>query len=370
MNDIYPDLLLSIVSAKKGDLPEGAFVNRGNILSLIKSEKLSTQPHISKEYSTCPEKTADEIIRRCEKQKIEIIAIHNKKYPPLLKEIYKPPSVLFVRGELKSGGRFFSIVGTRKSDKKSEDITRTISSAMSSSGFTVVSGMAMGIDRFAHLSAVKCEGGTVAVLPNGIDVLYPYQNRDVFEAIEESNSSALVSEFPPGIVPGQKWVFARRNRLVSGISEGVVIIKAPLKSGAMITARYAMEQNREVFACPGHAFDSDYEGCHSLIKDGASLVTSMDDIFREINPETLFKVSGKTSDIIDNGNTAFLSDRNYLKSLSGLEEKVAKLLNREGVDIDHLIRVLDEKADRVLEAVMTLQIEGIAERVGNRVFLN
>lgn len=370
MNNIFPDLLLSIISFKKETAEENIYPYRDNILSMVKSDKLSVLPHISREYFSCPEKTAHEIIRRCEKQKIEIISIQDTKYPPLLKEIYKPPPVLFMKGVFNVNRRFFSIVGTRKSDKKSEDITKTISSAMASSGFTVVSGMAMGIDRYAHLSAIKYEGGTAAVLPNGIDILYPYQNRDVFEGIEKSSNSCLISEFPPGIIPGQKWVFARRNRIVSGISEGVVIIKAPYKSGAMITARYAMDQNREVFACPGHAFDSDYEGCHSLIKEGARMVTSMDDIFSELNPETLFRAEKKYSAKIEKQNITVENDEISFSRFTGLEEKVYRLLNRDGVDIDHIIRDLGERTDKVLEAVTTLQIEGIADRVGNRVFLN
>ena len=370
MRDVYPDLMLSIISTTGKDRKRDIPIDRSSILSLIKSEDLSVQPHIARHYSSCPEKTAEEIIRRCEKHKIEIIPIHDKKYPALLNEIYKPPPVLFVKGELNQNFRFFSIVGTRKSDKKSEDITRIIASSMAGSGFTVVSGMAMGIDRYAHQSALKCAGGTLAVLPNGIDVLYPYQNRDVFEAIENSRNSALVSEFPPGIIPGQKWVFARRNRIVSGISEGVVIIKAPYKSGAMITARYAMEQNREVFACPGYAFDPDYEGCHTLIKEGAHMVTSMDDIFRELNPETLFKSEKRNT--VNPGKADPVITKNPVSDpgLTGLEQKIFKLLNRDGVDIDHLIRELGERTDTVLEAVTTLQIEGVAERVGNRVFLN
>ena len=233
-----------------------------------------------------------------------------------------------------------------------------------------MSGMALGIDRCAHLSAIKSGGSTVAVLPNGIDVLYPYRNRDVFEAINDNDNSCLISAFPPGIVPGQKWVFARRNRIVSGISEGVVIVKAPYKSGAMITARYAIEQNREVFACPGNSFDSGYEGCHALIKEGAVMVSSMDDIFSEINTGDLFK---QRCLFPDNGlknsiESSVQADPGF--NLTGIEKQIVDMISKDGVDIDHIIRALDEKADRVSETVTTLQIEGLVERIGNKVFLN
>lgn len=370
MDKLFNELLLSLVSLKEiRAYAAEAGLSVKDTISEIKAGRFETQEHISREYYTSPVKTAEEIIKKCELQQVKIVTLDNNNYPALLREIHIPPPILYIKGYFKNE-RSISIVGTRKSDKTSEDVTRKIASALSEYGFTVVSGMALGIDRCAHLSAMKSGGSTVAVLPNGIDMLYPFQNRDVFEAIKSSGNSCLISEFPPGVVPGQKWVFARRNRIVSGISQGVVIVKAPYKSGAMITARYAIDQNRDLFVCPGHAFDPGYEGCHSLIKDGAVMITSMDDIFDEISPASLFKQERKISATGSMEGIPLSVEKNAGGNLTEIEKKIVSMVNRDGVDIDHLIRALNEKADKVSETVTVLQIEGILERIGNRVFLN
>jgi DNA processing protein len=369
MDQLYNDILLTLVSNKDIKLLQADGLNRNEIIAEIKKGNIQTVEHIAREYNESPVKSCDAIISRCRKSSINILNPDNAVYPPLLKEIHNPPPILYVKGNL-FNTRFLSIVGTRKSDKISENITGKIAASLAEAGITVVSGMALGIDRCAHLSAIKSGGSTVAVLPNGIDVLYPYQNRDVFEAINNNENSCLISEFPPGVVPGQKWVFARRNRIVSGISEGVVIVKAPYKSGAMITARYAIEQNREVFACPGNSFDPGFEGCHALIKEGAVMVTSMEDIFSEINTGDLFK-QGRLFPPAESGNSPeFQKQDDSGANLSGIEKQIVNMISKDGVDIDHIIRALDEKADRISETVTTLQIEGLVERVGNKVFLN
>ncbi len=369
MDRIFNDILLSIVSLKDIKPLKAEGLKRDEIIAEIRKGKIKTADHIAREYGESPVNSCEEIISRCRKSNIKIINLSHDIYPRFLKEIHNPPHVLYVKGNL-FNTRFLSIVGTRKSDKISENITGKIASALSDAGITVVSGMALGIDRYAHLSAIKSGGSTVAVLPNGIDVLYPYQNRDVFEAINNNENSCLISEFPPGIVPGQKWVFARRNRIVSGISEGVVIVKAPYKSGAMITARYAIEQNREVFACPGNSFDPGYEGCHALIKEGAVMVTSMNDIFSEINQGDLFNQGRLFPAEGIRNSMEFQKQGDSGTNLSGIEKQIVDMISKDGVDIDHIIRALDEKADRISETVTTLQIEGLVERIGNKVFLN
>lgn len=369
MENLFNALLLSLVSLreiKSHAADSGLSVE--DVIPEIRAGRFETMEHIARVYDKSPVKTAEAIIKKCEASHVKIVIPADKNYPSLLREIHIPPSILYMEGSFKNE-RCISIVGTRKSDKISEDVTKKIAAALSEYGITVVSGMALGIDRCAHLSAIKSGGRTVAILPNGIDIIYPYQNRDVFEAIKKSENSCLISEFPPGVVPGQKWVFARRNRIVSGISQGVVIVKAPYKSGAMITARYALEQNRDVFVCPGHAFDPDYEGCHALIKDGAVMISSMEDIFDEISPSSLFRQERRPhSGLMEE---AFLPLEKITGShLTEIEKNIISLINRDGVDIDHLIRTLDKGADRVSEIVTVLQIEGIVERVGNRVFLN
>jgi DNA processing protein len=369
MDHIFNDILLSIVSLKDIKPLKADGLKLDEIIAEIKKGNIRTVEHIAREYNESPVKSCEAIISRCRRSNINIVNPENDEYPRLLKEIHNPPQVLYIKGSLLNT-RCLSIVGTRKSDKISENITGKIAASLAEAGITVVSGMALGIDRCAHFSAIKSGGSTVAVLPNGIDVLYPYQNRDVFEAINNNENSCFISEFPPGVVPGQKWVFARRNRIVSGISEGVVIVKAPYKSGAMITARYAIEQNREVFVCPGNSFDPGYEGCHALIKEGAVMVTSMNDIFSEINSGDLFR-QGSLFPAAGSGNSMeFQKQGDSGANLSGIEKKIVSMISKDGVDIDYIIRALDERADRISETVTTLQIEGLVERIGNKVFLN
>ena len=369
MDQLYNDILLTLVSNKDIKALKNNGLNRNEIIAEIKKGDFKTVEHIAGEYNDSPLESCEAIISRCRNNNINIVNLNNDAYPRLLKEIHNPPPVLYVKGNFLNS-RYLSVVGTRKSDKISENITGKIASALSEAGITVVSGMALGIDRCAHLRAIKSGGSTVAVLPNGIDVLYPYQNRDVFEAINNNENSCFISEFPPGVVPGQKWVFARRNRIVSGISEGVVIVKAPYKSGAIITARYAIEQNREVFVCTGHAFDAGYEGCHALIKEGAVMVTSMDDIFSEINTGDLFKKGNLFPAEGLRSSMEFQPQGDAGTNLSGIEKQIVSMISKDGVDIDHIIRALDVKADRISETVTTLQIEGVVERIGNKIFLN
>ena len=178
-----------------------------------------------------------------------------------------------------------AVVGTRKSDPKSALIARRISHDLSSQGFTVVSGMAVGIDREAHLGALDAGGKTVGVLANGIDIIYPWPNRDLYQAHRSTPGSALVSEYPPGIYVAGQWTFVRRNRIISGLCAGTVVVKAGERSGALITARHAVEQNREVFACAGNSFDEEYAGCHRLVRSGAVLVSSSQDILAELDAD-------------------------------------------------------------------------------------
>ncbi|MCL2154584.1 MAG: DNA-processing protein DprA [Leptospirales bacterium] len=347
-------VILSILSspAKLGIWNRLKFMPE-DILNSISISQLITSEMISKRYSLDPMVSADLIIDRCEDLRIKIITFWDEEYPALLKEIDHPPLVLYIKGELKSQ-KTISIVGTRNSDKRSEYITKKISEDISKAGYTVVSGMALGIDRCAHMGALKAEGSTIAVLPSGVDIIYPAKNNDIYRMIYESKNSAIISEYPPGIDVYQKWAFVKRNRIISGLSEQVIIVQAPIKSGAMITAKYAIDQNRELLVCPGNAFDEKYTGCHELIKQGARLFSSMNDLFTE----SVYDSSGPE---------LFETDKSPAKSNNPIEQKILEELKNGNIEIDKFIRKNNFPVDEVNEAVTLLEISGHITRRGNMI---
>ena len=338
---------------------------------ISKKIKLKTQAFISTKYPGTPIESAKLIYETCNSKSIKIIDFWDNNYPHLLKEINTPPLVLYCKGNLESK-KVIAIVGTRKTDKKSSQIARRLSFELSHAGFTIVSGMAMGIDREAHIGALQGSNPTIGVLANGIDIIYPRYNKDIYNAIISSQNSSLISEYPPEIYSG-RWTFVRRNRLISGISIGTVIIKAGEKSGALITGRYALEQNREVFVCPGNTFDKEFTGCHKLIKDGAVLVADTDDILRELC------IYNKTTDfnknILLNNNTNKFDNQNLISpennkletkfKNNSIELKIIEILTNGDKDIDNLLGLLNCTASQINESIILLELSGIISKNGN-----
>ncbi|MFC1719184.1 DNA-processing protein DprA, partial [Candidatus Poribacteria bacterium] len=205
-----------------------------------------------------------------ERRGCKIITIQNESYPSNLKAIYDPPQLLYVKGELlPEDALAVSVVGTRSATPYGKTVAEQFSNQMAARGVTVISGMAYGIDTAAHTGALDGGGRTIAVMGNGLDVVYPARNLKLMERIIDSG--AAVSEFPMGMKPLRNN-FPRRNRVISGMSLGTLIVEAPKRSGALITADYALDQGREVFAVPGQIFSEMSGGTHDLIKQGAKLV--------------------------------------------------------------------------------------------------
>lgn len=210
---------------------------------------------------------------------IEEISIKNKEYPNQLKNIYDPPTKLYVLGNKSIlNQRNFAIVGSRKATQYGKKVAMQISKELAENGLNVVSGLAIGIDSYAHLGClqVKGTGKTIAVLGSGLDVIYPKENRKLAEQIINSGG-CIISEYPVGSKI-EKNNFPQRNRIISGLSEGILVVEASQKSGALITAEFGAEQGREIFAIPGDINREQSEGCNLLIKDGANVVTSSQDI--------------------------------------------------------------------------------------------
>ena len=227
--------------------------------------------------------SVDAELRAVEKQEIRIVTYWDDEYPQNLRQIFDPPAVLFVKGCFKESDRFaVAVIGTRVPSEYGKSMTAKLSRDLAKRGLCVVSGAARGIDTVAHTAAVQAEGRTLAVLGSGVDVPYPYENRGLLKRIAEYG--AVISEFVPGTKP-DAWRFPIRNRLVSGLSLGVLVVESKMSGGAMITATIAGEQGRDVWAIPGGTDSTTSEGPHRLIKEGAKLVDNVDDILNDLGIE-------------------------------------------------------------------------------------
>lgn len=215
---------------------------------------------------------------------METLTLDDPLYPRMLKEIPDPPAVLYVQITNRSltFERTIAVVGTRRVTPYGEAVTRKLTRGLVEKGFTIVSGMALGVDTIAHQTALDCGGTTIAVLGCGIDIIYPPSNARLYHVISRSPGSAIFTEFAPGVRPTREQ-FPRRNRIISGLSLGVVVVEGTDRSGSLITARFAAEQGREVFAVPGPITSPYSRAPAILLKQGAILVESADDIIEELN---------------------------------------------------------------------------------------
>jgi DNA processing protein len=232
--------------------------------------KLSVMPHLSSIYGTDPLKAAEKIIDQGKKLSTTIAVLGSSEYPRLLSVITDPPLVLYIKGTFEEVPAL-AVVGTREPALQTVESVSCISGSLAGRGVQIVSGMARGVDRAAHLAALH-GAGTIGVLACGFGIVYPGQNRDLYKKITEHQASALVSEYPP-FVGVQKWTFVRRNRIISALSSATLVCQAGKKSGALITARTALEQGRDVYAFGHLPGNQAFEGCNRLISQGASIVS-------------------------------------------------------------------------------------------------
>ncbi|MBU1102510.1 DNA-processing protein DprA [Patescibacteria group bacterium] len=234
-----------------------------------------------------PQMDLEKELQKIAKENIGILTLLDEDYPKLLKEIYDPPYIMYIRGALKPEDEFaLAIVGTRRLSPYGQQVAAHISRDLAQSGLTIISGLAHGIDTFAHLAAVQQQKRTIAVVGSSLDPqsLFPPGNRRLAEQIAQNG--AVLSEYPIGSF-ALKHHFPARNRIISGLSLGTLIVEAPAKSGALITARHALDQNRDVFAVPGSIYSANSLGPNNLIKMGAKLVSGAQDILDELNLKNL-----------------------------------------------------------------------------------
>lgn len=281
----------------------------------------------------------------------KIVKIKDKNYPSLLKEIYDPPKQLYVLGELKAKEEWpLAVVGTRKLTNYGKQVTERLAREVTRNGMTIISGMALGADGIAHRMAIEQGMRTIAVLGSGFDNIYPRAHQRLAQEIVKLGG-AIISEYPPATEPF-KGNFPARNRIVSGMSLGVLVTEAPIKSGALITARLAGEQGRNIFAVPGDITNKNSEGTNYLIKTGAQVVTGPKDIFRGLGAELSLIV-------------------NTTKSFETKEEEVLmKILAEKPTHIDDLIKKSNIKAEIIMSCLTNMEIRGVVKNLGNGEYAN
>jgi len=283
-----------------------------------------------------------------------ILTIKEDAYPKRLKDIYDPPALLYVRGALKKEDELaVAIVGSRKTSPYGRWITERVSQELARRGVTVVSGMARGIDSAGHKGAISGGGRTIAVLGCGVDVVYPSENRNLFHQIIDRG--AILSEFPMGSPP-EGGHFPRRNRIISGLSIGVVVVQASAESGSLITASYALEQGREVFAVPGNVGAEGSRGTNRLIKEGAKLVETSEDILEEILPQW----TGERERIQE--------VEPPWKDLDKEELTLYQLLGESPMHIDVIIRESRFDPGRVSSLLLNLELKGLISQWPGKCF--
>jgi DNA processing protein len=292
-----------------------------------------------------------------ERHGCQVITIQDESYPANLKAIYDPPQVLYVKGDLlPTDSLAVSVVGTRTASSYGKMAAEKISNHLAARNVTVISGMAYGIDAAAHKGALSAGGRTIAIMGNGLDIVYPSRNASLLEKI--IGSGAAISEFPMG-TPPLKNNFPRRNRVISGLSLGTLVVEAPKRSGALITAYYALDQGREVFAVPGQIFSEMSGGTHDLIKQGAKLVESVDDILDELPSYALQPVTEEDVRIEE--------ERMELQ-LSEEEKAVWKVIGSSLIHIDDVSRQSALPPYKVSAALVMLELKGLVQQSAGKMF--
>jgi DNA processing protein len=288
-------------------------------------------------------------VQRASQAGVKIIPFGSGIYPARLRSIADPPPCLYVKGEIRQeDDKAVAVIGTRSASHYGRRVARDLCRGLASLGFTVISGMARGIDGVAHDAALNSGGRTIAVLGSGVDRAYPPEHQKLYHRISENG--AVISELPLG-APPLAFNFPARNRLISGLSAGVVVVEATEKSGSLITAAIALEQGREVFAVPGEVGSSRSRGGHRLIRQGAKLVENVDDILEEIAPQL----------VAPNRQSAAL--RTLPVDAQPETRKIFDLLQERSLHIDEVIEASGFSTSRVSQILLELELQGFLRQL-------
>lgn len=350
-------------------IPDIGFIRFNNLIKrfgTVKGIFSATRAELEKVDKIGP-KIADGILN-CDKEKtfkcelklidkygVRVISCLDKDYPGNLKEIYDPPVILYVKGDIVPQDKYaVAIVGSRSASRYGAVTAERLGYELAARGFTVISGLARGIDASGHKGAMKAKGRTIGVLGSGLAEIYPPEHLDLAEWI--AKDGAVVSEFPMA-VPPYKDNFPRRNRIISGLSLGVVVVEAAKNSGALITADFALEQGRELFAVPGQARAAKSFGTNMLIRQGAKLVESADDIIEEL--DKVIKGHLKAED-----KSAAPGPK-----LDGCEEKVFSAMTGEPKSVDDIVGDAALAANEILGCLTRLELKGLVEQRPGKLYV-
>lgn len=296
-----------------------------------------------------------DIIEKASIANAQIICFDDLLYPQLLKQIYDPPLMLFIRGNGHVLSRHqIAVVGSRNATAYGIEATKQFSKTLSQHGLVITSGLALGVDAHAHRMATDAHNATIAVIATGIDIDYPARNRSLAKDIVE-RGGAIVTEFLPG-TPPKPGHFPKRNRIISGLAQAVFVVEAAIKSGSLITAKSALEQNREVFALPGSIFNDQSAGCHWLIKQGAKLVENVADIIEELG-----EIVKSELNLNKNKDKELTNKKSYSKSL--FNDPLLASVGYEITPVDKVVSRSKLPTDVVLTRLTMLELRGLVTAV-------
>ena len=294
-------------------------------------------------------------VDKLKKNSVSFITLTENNYPELLKKIKNPPFVLYVKGDpssLRSSGPSVAVVGTRRATQYGREVTKILTEELVAAGFTVVSGLAIGVDAISHKTAIENSGKTIAVLGCGVDCCYPLANQSIYNSIVYGNG-CVVSEYPLGLRP-TKGSFPARNRIIAGLSMGVLVTEGAEDSGSLITADYAIKFGRKVFAVPGPITSSMSKGPYKLIQKGAKLVTKAEDILRE------FK--------IQNSKVKSASQKLKVNGATKEEQEILNLLQNEPLHFDEIVRKTGLQSSIVGSMLSVMEMKGMVKSLEGGMF--
>jgi len=305
---------------------------------------------------------AYKIFEECNKKKVQVIFPSSANYPSLLEYIVDKPMVLFVRGILKREENLLAIIGSRTATSYGLDIAYSYARRLAENGITIVSGMARGVDTYAHAGALKGKGRTIAVLGCGVDVVYPKENIGLMERIAENG--AVISEMPPGARP-TRFSFPQRNRIIAGMSAGVFVTEAGPDSGTRITVDHANEYGKDVFAVPGEITRTNFFGTNKMLKEGAHFVTTPEDIILELKNQYQYPAG-----LLEHGNfnIDFGVPEAIKSELSEVELDIVKNLELETMHIDQLLRNMKLEFGEIYVWLLMLELKGVVLQLPGRFY--
>jgi len=286
-------------------------------------------------------KEIDNELAQLERMNVEALTIKDRAYPGSLRNIPDPPLVLYKKGTFPVGENTFAIVGSRRATTEGMHISEKIAETLSTLGVTVASGLARGIDAASHRGALKGKGKTIAVLGCGLDICYPAENKGLFDRIGEEG--VILTEYGLGLRPLARN-FPERNRIIAGLSKGILVVEAAERSGSLITARLGVEYGKDIMAIPGSIFDNGYKGANTLIKEGAKLIDSVEDIISECFPDLILN----TEQPVDMN-----SDEDYIYSIIGMGK----------IHIDEVIEKSRMAAKEVLAILTMLEMKEAVQEI-------